>query len=118
MILPILFSLVLGGIHYDVVKDCKDLGHTYFPLDDSKEHRRLYLCTCYPDETKEVVTHELLHICTHPHMHRFKIPEEMNEHLHVKMYTEEEFVSLVAPCVVDDEDKLFSALRAYHVRIH
>ena|ERR1700761_2488673 len=112
-----LFTIVLGGMNYNVVSSCKDLGGTYFPKDDSKQVRVLSICSQYgPDQTRQVVEHELLHICMHQHIHRFVTQQQLDSHLHVQ-YSEEAFADLVSPCLIEDQEKLFAALRDHHVAI-
>lgn len=108
--LAILFTIVLGSQTYNVVKDCKDMAHIHYPLDDSTENRTLFVCTDYSDQTKQLVEHELLHACMHNHVHAYKTPQELDKHLHQQVYNEEQLVITLAPCLIDNEQKLFRAL--------
>lgn len=115
--LSILFSIMLGSMHYTVARDCNELGHTYFPLVDSRENRILYICDKYPGQTKQIVEHELLHICMHDHLHSYTTPEELDKHLHQQTYSEEYVATIIAPCLIENHDKLFTALRRHGVEI-
>jgi Zn-dependent peptidase ImmA (M78 family) len=114
----ILFTIVLSGIPYHVTGSCKELGGTYFPKDDSKEVRVLNVCSAYgPEQTKQIVEHELLHICMHGHKHAYTTQEELDVHLQVQKYSEEYFANQVAPCLIDNKDKLFTALEKHGVNL-
>lgn len=111
----LLFTIVLGSQTYNIVKDCKDMAHVYYPVNDSKENRTLSICFDYgPIENRQLLKHELLHICMHDHKHNFSTKEEMDKHLHNQMYTEEYFATVVAPCLIDNEEKLVRALGDHH----
>lgn len=114
----VLLSIVLSGYTYDVRLDCNELAKVYFPLDDTKEHRVLFLCMDYPDENTQLIDHELIHICMHSHTHKFSNQEGLDNHLHRQVYGEEQIAVTVAPCIVANRDKLYSALEsATHERI-
>lgn len=110
--LNVIFTIVLGINTYSVVNSCTDQGGVYFNKDDS-ENRVLSLCK--DTISDQVIEHELLHICLHDHKHSFKTDKELNKHLVDDSYTEEYFASTVAPCLVANQDKLYTALERYHV---
>lgn len=111
--LQILFTIVLGLNAYQVIDNCSDQGGVYFSKDDSKENRVLSLCL--DTVSDQVVEHELLHICLHQHQHAYATDKELNQHLTDEQYSEEYFASVVAPCLLENQDKLFLALEAHHV---
>lgn len=106
----LLLTVVLSGNTYTIVKDCAELAKVYFPLDDTKENRILYVCPDYPGQMKQLEMHELLHICMHAHQHAYRTQEEMDKHLHEQKYSEEYFATIVSPCIIENKDKLSKAL--------
>lgn len=114
--LSIIFTIVLGVNSYSVVNSCKDIAGVYFPKDDSKETRVLSLCT--DTISDEVIEHELLHICMHDHRHSYPTDKELHKHLVEEQYTEEYFASVVSPCLVENEDKLYEALKQHGINLH
>jgi len=93
------------------------MGGVYFPIDDSKESRVLSVCVLDPDQTTQIINHELIHICAHNHKHYFETREERAQHLVKDKYTEEEFAALIGPCLTANQDKLFDAFEAHNVHV-
>lgn len=114
----ILFTIILSGIPYHVTNNCQELGGTYFPPDDSTAVRVLNICEQYgPTQTRQIVEHELLHICMHSHEHHYLTNEELEDHIQLQRYSEEYVAHQIAPCLIENQAKLFNALEKHHVNL-
>jgi hypothetical protein len=106
----ILFTIILGISSYQVIDNCKDIAGVYFSKDDSRSR---VLSICRDTLTDQVIEHELEHICFHNHVHSFRTDEELNKHLAQQTYLEEQAIAIIAPCMVENRDKLYKALEKY-----
>lgn len=107
----VIFTIVLGVSTYQVTSSCKEIGGVYFSRDDSSP-RTLNLCK--DTLSNEVIEHELMHVCFHDHKHNFKTAKELKDHLDQE-HSEDYTASVVAPCLVENREKLYKALEQYHV---
>lgn len=114
--ISILFTIILGMNSYTVINSCIDMGGVNFPADDAQHNRVLSVCVIDPDQTHQIVEHELLHICAHDHRHAFSSKEELRAHLD-EPQTEEYFATVIAPCLVVNYDKLYKAFQDHNVPI-
>lgn len=100
----ILSSIQIGDYRYKVIYSNMSLGETYFVADDSKGTRTMVL----PSDSDQLAVsemHEIMHACMHNHEHSFANEAELKKHLFEQQYTEEEMVTILAPCILDYEDK-------------
>lgn len=102
MLLAFFLSLLVVRIgSYNYTLDYRDdtLGKTTFPIDDALGGRYIDL----PNDANQFPIsweHEKLHACMHDHTHHYKSIQDFEMHMHKQTYTEEEVVTILAPCLL------------------
>jgi hypothetical protein len=89
----------IGSFLYSLTYNKNTLGMTHFPMDDSYQGRSIELPTM-EGQLPISWEHEKLHACMHNHEHHFKTKEAFEAHLRMQTYTEEELVTILAPCML------------------
>jgi antirestriction protein ArdC len=70
------------------------------------------------EQNRQIIEHELVHICMHDHPHNYKTEKDLQQHLYTQKYDEETIAITLAPCLVTNRYKLSKALEQHNVHLH